>query len=79
MTMVARIKRILVSVIKIFILKNCSPRSLEVCEHRFIQSLRTIGLFGINTVDPFGLPLLDPPSYVFYFFVPFVLHFCFQG
>ena len=46
---------------KIFILKNCSPRALEECEHRFIQSLRTIKPFGINSVDPFGLPLLDPP------------------
>jgi hypothetical protein len=47
---------------EIFILKHCSPRALEECEHRFIQSLRTIKPFGINSVDPFGLPLLDPPS-----------------
>ena len=49
------------SAYKIFILKNCSPRALEESEHRFIQFLRTIRPFGINAVDPFGLPLLDPP------------------
>ena len=49
------------SAYKIFILKNCSPRALEESEHRFIQFLRTIRPFGINAVDPFSLPLLNPP------------------
>ena len=44
---------------KIFILMNCSPSSLEFNEHKYIQRLRTIKPYGINSVDPFGIPLLD--------------------
>ena len=39
---------------KIFILCNSSPRSLDVNEHRWIQRLKSIKPFGINSVDPFG-------------------------
>ena len=42
----------------VFILKNSSPRSLEVNEHLFIQKLRTLKPHGINSCDPFGMPLL---------------------
>jgi hypothetical protein len=43
-----------------FILMNSTPRSLEENEHNFnfIQKLRTIKPHGINSVDPFGIPLL---------------------
>ena len=42
----------------VFILKNSSPRSLEVNEHLFIQKLRTLKPNGINSCDPFSMPLL---------------------
>ena len=42
----------------VFILKNSSPRSLEVNEHLFIQKLRTLKPYGINSCDPFSMPLL---------------------
>ena len=60
MTMVARIERVSVRVIK-FLPLRIVVLDLWRCEHRSIQSLRTIRSFGTNTVDPFGLPLLDPP------------------
>ena len=44
---------------KVFVLCNSTPKSLEVDEHRFIQKLRTLRPFGLNAVDPFGIPLLD--------------------
>ena len=44
---------------QIFILLNSSPRSLDINEHKWIQRLKTIKPFGINSVDPFGIPLLD--------------------
>ena len=44
---------------QIFILLNSSPRTLDVNEHKWIQRLKTIKPFGINSVDPFGIPLLD--------------------
>jgi len=43
----------------VFILLNSSPSNLEVNEHRLIQRLKTLKPFGINSVDPFGIPLLD--------------------
>ena len=44
---------------ELFILDLCSPKTLELNEHRFIQSLKTIKPHGINAVDPFGIPLLN--------------------
>ena len=44
---------------RVFILMNSSPSTLEYNEHKFIHRLRTIKPFGINSVDPFGIPLLD--------------------
>ena len=41
----------------VFILKNSSPKSLEVNEHLFIQKLRTLKPYGINSCDPFSMPL----------------------
>ena len=40
------------------IIDNASPKTLEVREHKFIQLLKTLRPLGINTVNPFGLPLL---------------------
>ena len=44
---------------EVFILMNCSPSTLEINEHKQIQRLKTLKPFGINSVDPFGIPLLD--------------------
>ena len=44
---------------QIFILLNSSPRTLDIDEHKWIQRLKTIKPFGINSVDPFGIALLD--------------------
>ena len=43
---------------EVFILINSSPSNLEVNEHKFIQKLRTLKPHGINSCDPFGIPLL---------------------
>ena len=43
---------------RVFILMNSSPTNLEVNEHKFIQKLRTLKPYGINSCDPFGMPLL---------------------
>ena len=37
----------------------CQLLTLEVREHRYIQLLKTLKPLGINTVNPFGLPLLQ--------------------
>ena len=42
----------------VFIVSNCSPKSLEVNEHKFIQKYKCLKPNGINTVDPFGIPNL---------------------
>jgi len=42
----------------ITILEKCSPSNLDVREHIWIQKLRTLNPFGLNSVDPFGIPLL---------------------
>ncbi len=46
---------------RLFILDTCttcSPSNLEVNEHKYIHSLKTLRPHGINAVDPFGIPLL---------------------
>ena len=40
------------------ILEKCNPSDLDVKEHLWIQKLRTLNPLGLNSVDPFGLPLL---------------------
>ena len=42
----------------VFILKDSSPNILEVNEHLFIQKLRTLKPYWINSCDPFSMPLL---------------------
>lgn len=44
---------------EVLILCNSSPVNLEVTEHKFIQRLKTVKPFGINSVDPLGIPLLS--------------------
>ena len=40
------------------ILEDCSPRELDAKEHKWIQQLKAIKPFGLNSHDPFGIPLL---------------------
>ena len=43
---------------EVTILEKCSPSTLDLKEHLWIQNLRSLNPFGLNSVDPFGLPLL---------------------
>ena len=40
------------------ILENCNPRDLDVKEHVWVQRLRTVAPYGLNSHDPFGIPIL---------------------
>ena len=40
------------------ILENCSPRAIEKREHYFIHKLNTLRPNGINTINPFSIPVL---------------------
>ena len=44
-----------------FILENCSPSTLEVKENNYIHLLNSLRPFGLNTVNPFGLPIFHKP------------------
>ena len=39
------------------ILENCSPRVIEKREHYFIHKLNTLRPNGINTSNPFSIPI----------------------
>ena len=43
---------------KTFILDVCSPRVLEVREHKYIHDLKTLKLYGINSASFFGMNIL---------------------
>ena len=43
---------------KTFILDVCSPRVLEVREHKYIHDLKTLKPYGINSASPFGMNIL---------------------
>ena len=45
-------------VFRVFILENCSPASLEVKEHKYIHKFKTLKPFGLNSANPFSIPLL---------------------
>ena len=47
---------------KTFILENCSPSTLEVKENNYIHLLNSLRPFGLNTVNPFGLPIFHKPK-----------------
>ena len=47
---------------KTFILENCSPFTLEVKENSYIHLLKSLRPFGLNTINPFGLPVLHKPN-----------------
>ena len=44
---------------KVFIIDVCSPKLLDVKEHNYIHELKTLKPFGINSVSPFSIPLLN--------------------
>ena len=46
------------------ILLNSSPNNLAV-EHLMIHRLKCIKSFGLNSDDPFGIPLLNVCKYIF--------------
>ena len=39
------------------ILENCNPMNIDLKEHLWIHRLRTIKPYGLNSHDPFGIPL----------------------
>ena len=40
------------------ILEHCSPFNLDINEHLWIHRLKCIKPFGLNSHDPFGIPLV---------------------
>ena len=42
---------------EVAIIENCSPYKLEVSEHKNIHKYRTLRPNGINTQNPFAIPL----------------------
>ena len=40
------------------ILESCNPRDLDLKEHKWIQKLKCVAPYGLNSHDPFGLPLV---------------------
>ena len=38
-----------------FILENCSPRTLDEKENKYIHILNTLRPHGLNTMNPFGI------------------------
>ena len=48
------------------ILEHCSPSQIEKREHTWIHRLNTLHPFGINKVNPFGLPIWTFLQWHFY-------------
>ena len=40
------------------ILEHCSPFNIDLNEHLWIHKLKCIKPFGLNSHDPFGIPLV---------------------
>ena len=41
-----------------YVLEHCTPRSLDLKEHLWIQKCKTLTPKGLNLSSPFGIPLL---------------------
>ena len=41
------------------ILENASPNNLDVKEHKHIHKIRSLRPLGLNTTNPFKIPVLD--------------------
>ena len=46
--------------IEVCIIDRCSPKILEVRENKFIHLLQTLRPMGMNSVNPFGLSIINP-------------------
>ena len=44
--------------LELYILEVCSPRDLDIKEHKWIQKLKALSPYGLNISSPFGFPLL---------------------
>ena len=40
------------------ILEKCSPRDLDLKEHVWVQKLKCVAPYGLNSHDPFGIPVV---------------------
>ena len=40
------------------ILESCNPRDLDLKEHMWVQKLKCVAPYGLNSHDPFGLPIV---------------------
>ena len=40
------------------ILENCNPNNLDLKEHVWVQRLRCVAPYGLNSHDPFGIPII---------------------
>ena len=43
---------------KFTVLERCNPRNIDLKEHLWIQRLKTIKPYGLNSHDPFGFPFV---------------------
>lgn len=44
---------------RLVIIENCSPSVIDVREHYYIHRLNTLRPNGINSVNPFAIPVLE--------------------
>ena len=40
------------------ILEQCNPRNLDLKEHMWVQKLKCVAPYGLNSHDPFGIPII---------------------
>ena len=40
------------------ILEKCNPKNLDVKEHVWVQKLKCVAPYGLNSHDPFGIPIV---------------------
>ena len=47
------------AIFRVFILETCSPSSMEVKEHKYIHTLKSLQPSGLNKSNPFNIPILN--------------------